>query len=720
MLPLPTFIPRRYRPGSLANWSGHLAFANDLIAQYRPSLLVELGTHYGESYFGMCQSVLENGLDCVCYAVDHWHGEEHAGFYGEEVFTEVDEYNRRSYKGFSYLLRSSFNDALLQFADESIGLLHIDGLHTYEAISHDFRSWFQKVKPGGIVFLHDVVVRHANFGIWKLWEELQVEFPDTFTFNHSWGLGVLRKPDDASQLPEFLDLLFHSSTGTNEQIRRHYVLYAAYLETLFASAEQPKASAAKPVAAAFVTKSGPLSMQLFLPIPGGYSEAASFVQEFEAGSQRTLEFNLPAGVSGSLRIDPVDRPCIFEINSISLLEPGSRNIVWSATTPNAIRSLGLSDSASFLPQAESCFIVSFGDDPYLSLPSLDHNGPLLLEVSIRVEADFRLLSEAFAMAKPAARIVLATEVSPPQLDTAKTSITVQVYPFNPAGYSEPEAQTKTVEVGRWTTVMFELGAGSCSGPIRLDPADVSCLVEIGGLRIIDAASGGSLLDLRGAEQLSSLNVIDEAMFVAVDERYTLFCYGDDPKLQITQQSFFSGAVRLELSILVQPGFKAVGAALARKISGVAGERDKTARDLDIVKTELTAAQSSRLLLAAELSHLATEKNSAERDLAAALKKQRDLVTQHEAAEAALLTEQANLAAQHHAAGERIVLLEAKSRKAAAELAEIRIALAHSQASLAAERAVIDSVVRSISWRLTAPLRSAMMLLRGRPRGAKQT
>src|SRR3954451_18073445 len=151
VLPLPSFVPRRYRPGAHGNWSGHLPFANDLIAQQRPSLLVELGTHYGESYFGMCQSVLENGIDCVCYAVDHWHGEEHAGRYGEEVFEEVRDYNDRFYKSFSYLLRASFEEAVEQFQDETIELLHIDGLHTYEAGGHDFRSWFPKVKPGGTV-----------------------------------------------------------------------------------------------------------------------------------------------------------------------------------------------------------------------------------------------------------------------------------------------------------------------------------------------------------------------------------------------------------------------------------------------------------------------------------------------------------------------------------------------------------------------------------------
>jgi len=46
-LPLPRFLPRRYKFRGVGSWSGHLAFASDLIVATQPRLIVELGTHWG-------------------------------------------------------------------------------------------------------------------------------------------------------------------------------------------------------------------------------------------------------------------------------------------------------------------------------------------------------------------------------------------------------------------------------------------------------------------------------------------------------------------------------------------------------------------------------------------------------------------------------------------------------------------------------------------------
>ncbi|WP_147075097.1 class I SAM-dependent methyltransferase, partial [Sulfuriferula plumbiphila] len=173
-------------------WLGHLPFAAWVNHEVSPKIFVELGTHYGHSYFSFCQSVVEKGIVTKCYAVDTWQGDEHAGQYNDEIFSGVNAYNEEHYAEFSQLLRMTFDDAVSYFADESIELLHIDGLHTYDAVHHDFETWLPKLAPGAVVIFHDTNVREKNFGVWKLWEELQARYPNNLEFVHSHGLGVLQ------------------------------------------------------------------------------------------------------------------------------------------------------------------------------------------------------------------------------------------------------------------------------------------------------------------------------------------------------------------------------------------------------------------------------------------------------------------------------------------------------------------------------------------------
>lgn len=222
---------RHFHPRHIvfSTWMDHIQFGYDLVAAVEPELLVELGTQSGLSYFAFCQSVQEHDLKTLCYAVDTWEGEEHTGKYDESTWELVSQVNRLNYPGFSYLLRMYFKEALDHFAEDSIDLLHIDGLHTYEAVREDFTTWYPKVKPGGLILFHDIKARLKDFGVWRYWDELRDEQPETFEFQHGFGLGVLRKPGgDREDDSDLLRMMFDSTPGEQDALRQFYVHAAMF------------------------------------------------------------------------------------------------------------------------------------------------------------------------------------------------------------------------------------------------------------------------------------------------------------------------------------------------------------------------------------------------------------------------------------------------------------------------------------------------------------
>jgi hypothetical protein len=152
---------------SITAWSQHAPFAFWLAAALRPRVYVELGTHYGFSYFAFCQKFAELETGTRCYAIDTWMGDEQASHYGEEVYQTVQQHNEH-YAAFSTLVRSTFDEALIRLADKSVELRHVDGRHFYDDVKHDFEFWIPKRTDDAIVLFHDTTARERDFGVWKL------------------------------------------------------------------------------------------------------------------------------------------------------------------------------------------------------------------------------------------------------------------------------------------------------------------------------------------------------------------------------------------------------------------------------------------------------------------------------------------------------------------------------------------------------------------------
>lgn len=172
-------------------WLGHIPFLFSLMEVLRPRRYVELGTHAGASFFAACQHMRSNGNYGEGVAIDLWTGDHQSGFYEETVFDGFKVLLNQHFSETGRFIRGYFSEALHCFEDRSIDLLHIDGLHTYEAVKEDYDTWRPKLTEAGVIIFHDTNEFQTDFGVWRFFEEIRHEAPVSFQFRHGHGLGVM-------------------------------------------------------------------------------------------------------------------------------------------------------------------------------------------------------------------------------------------------------------------------------------------------------------------------------------------------------------------------------------------------------------------------------------------------------------------------------------------------------------------------------------------------
>jgi len=271
------------------NWVGHIPFAFQIVAVLQPKTIVELGTFKGNSYLAFCQAVHRLKFDTRCFAVDTWEGDEQNGFYGQIVLEELRAYHDPEYGHFSTLVQSTFDDAVSQFQNKSIDLLHIDGLHSYDAVKHDFDLWLPKVSDQGIVLFHDTHVHIKGYGVGKLWNELKRTY-DYIEFKHCNGLGVLFAgslvPEKLIQSLKNIPPQFYSILG-DRFIEQH-----------------------------LLKKSSTGVSKLYIDRGSGFDESDCIVRNIVPATDR-IDFDLPAYSNlKSIRFDPIEYDAIITINKI--------------------------------------------------------------------------------------------------------------------------------------------------------------------------------------------------------------------------------------------------------------------------------------------------------------------------------------------------------------------------------------------------------------------
>jgi hypothetical protein len=68
---------------------------------------------------------------------------------------EIAKTAMAEFGGRAKFIRKKSEDAVIEFEDESVGIVYIDAHHDFENASRDVFSWYPKVAVGGIISGHD-------------------------------------------------------------------------------------------------------------------------------------------------------------------------------------------------------------------------------------------------------------------------------------------------------------------------------------------------------------------------------------------------------------------------------------------------------------------------------------------------------------------------------------------------------------------------------------
>lgn len=128
-----------------------------LIDEMRLKIGVEIGVDTGLfSEHLLSKSKLEK-LYCVDPWIDDFGSDYRPGYFKKEGNKRYEEaQNRLSKFGERAVLIPKMSiDASLDFKDEEIDFIYIDGDHSLSGVFEDLRAWHRKIRMGGLISGHD-------------------------------------------------------------------------------------------------------------------------------------------------------------------------------------------------------------------------------------------------------------------------------------------------------------------------------------------------------------------------------------------------------------------------------------------------------------------------------------------------------------------------------------------------------------------------------------
>ena len=145
---------------------------NKLKSYDKNNIVVEVGVFGGGSLLRLYEII--NNPECIIYGIDKWDNQKSMNGithdkYNNENWEKYIGIQKFCYENLCNIIKEyKYNIKLIKledtglmdhaaddFQDSSIDFIHIDGDHSYEAVTSDCLNYFPKMKKDGIIFFDD-------------------------------------------------------------------------------------------------------------------------------------------------------------------------------------------------------------------------------------------------------------------------------------------------------------------------------------------------------------------------------------------------------------------------------------------------------------------------------------------------------------------------------------------------------------------------------------
>lgn len=156
----------------------NLKYRRDLPKLMRELNLPMVGVECGVAEANFSNDLLEAGLEKL-YSVDTWatiHGQKGDGGFDQDWHDAnyAKAIARLAKHGDKSVILRGMSEAMsIKVPDNSLGLVYLDGDHSYEGVFNDILFWWPKLVTGGIMAFHDYEM--TQYGVKRAVRALALE-----------------------------------------------------------------------------------------------------------------------------------------------------------------------------------------------------------------------------------------------------------------------------------------------------------------------------------------------------------------------------------------------------------------------------------------------------------------------------------------------------------------------------------------------------------------